>query len=327
MDRNIQIIEIKNLHKYFDKTHVLKGINLSLCDGEILGILGESGCGKSTLLGAIAGFFDIDLGEITINHNLVAKRGFFLPPKKREVGILFQDYALFPHLNVEQNILFGLSDLQELEQQSRLNEMLQILELEGLQKRYPHELSGGQAQRVALARSIAPRPKIILFDEPFSSLNHALSVKMRNLVKQVTKKYHLSAILVTHNREDAFFLSDRIALIQKGEILESGTPKELYENPKNLQVAQFLGAVNYIEDINSISNLSFRQWLIEKKGLFRPKDLQISSSDGGIVAQVIDNIFFGDWVEVVVEIDGHKISLQSNRIVDSNQQIYLNIIN
>ncbi len=317
-----KIVEIKNLYKSFDSVPVLQGINLDLFNGELLTILGESGCGKSTLLGCIAGFFGIDEGMISIDGQLASKKGFYTTPKQRNVGILFQDYALFPHFTVYQNIQFGLSHLSKKEQEKRIDELLLMLELQKLHNRYPHELSGGQAQRVALARSIAPRPKIILFDEPFSNLNHNLSIKMRKDIKKILKDNGLSAILVTHNRDDAFYLSDRIMLIQKGIILDSGTPKELYENPSNLESAKFLGAVNYIHDFEDIKNTSFKNWLTSKKGIFRPKHLEICYNDG-IAAEVIENIFFGDWVEVIVQTEGRTFSLQSHLPLSVGDRIYL----
>lgn len=312
-------LSIKNICKSFGKITALKDINLEVKEGEIVAILGESGCGKSTLLSAIAGFFGIDCGEIWLYDKKVADSHTFAPPKERNVGIVFQDYALFPHFSVKENILFGIAHLSKIEQQQRYDELITMLGLESLDNRYPHEISGGQQQRVALARSLAPRPKMILFDEPFSNLNHAMSVRMRSDIKQILRKYGLSAILVTHEREDAFYLADKIALIERGRIIDIGTPKSLYEMPKNAKSAEFLGAVNIIESsaIANVKNAMFRKWLESKNGMIRPKELQIvdlQSADSQdlrtIQAEVVENIFYGDYYEIIVRIESLNFSLQ-----------------
>lgn len=305
----MKALEIKNISKNFGKVSVLKNISFDVNDGEIIAVLGESGCGKSTLLSTIAGFFGINDGEIWIYGKKVASNSFFTPPKERPVGILFQDYALFPHFTVKQNILFGIENLGKATQESRLNSLIETLGLQNLINRYPHELSGGQQQRVALARSLAPHPKIILFDEPFSNLNHTMSVQMRYDIKQLLAKHNLSAILVTHHKEDAFYLADRIVLIDKGEIIDIGTPQDVYNNPKTIRSAEFLGAVNVIakEDIANVQNVAFRKYLEAKNGLVRPKELY--PSENGILAEVLDNHFYGDWFEVIVTIESLRFSL------------------
>ncbi|MGX3011777.1 ABC transporter ATP-binding protein [Helicobacter sp. 23-1044] len=281
----MKILTIKNLSKSFGKTPVLQDISFEVGSGEIVAILGESGCGKSTLLSAIAGFFGIDGGEIWLCGEKVADSANFAPPKERNVGILFQDYALFPHFSVKENILFGIAHLQKAEQKQRYDELVAMLGLETLGTRYPHEISGGQQQRVALARSLAPRPKMILFDEPFSNLNHTMSTRMRSDIKAILRTHGLSAIFVTHDREDAFALADKIILMEGGKIIDKGTPKELYENPKSAQSAEFLGVINVIEKsaIENVKNANFRKFLEAKNGLIRPKELRIvgDSANGG----------------------------------------------
>lgn len=308
-----KILEMKKVCKSFDDVAALYDINFELSDGEILAILGESGCGKSTMLGTIAGFFGIDSGEIYLYGHKVASQTGFVPPKKRNVGILFQDYALFPHFTVRENILFGISHLPSRERRKRYDEMIETLDLPNLCERYPHELSGGQQQRVALARSLAPRPSLILFDEPFSNLNHALSLRMRRDIKNILKEHHLSAILVTHDRDDAFYLANRIVLMEKGNILDVGTPKILYNHPKNMQSAQFLGNVNLFTDteINAIKDTRLREWLLSKKGIVRPKELHVVKNDGidCIQAEVIENTFFGDWYEIIIKFEDLSFSI------------------
>ncbi|EAJ0334377.1 ABC transporter ATP-binding protein [Campylobacter lari] len=320
----MEILKIDNLYKSFGKTEVLKGISLSLREGEIVSILGESGCGKSSLLGCIAGFFEINDGSIYIGDKLVASKNVYLAPQERDVGVLFQDYALFPHLNVEENICFGISFLSKNEQKQRLDEVLEILNLNTLLKRYPNELSGGQAQRVALARTIVARPKIILFDEPFSNLNHTLSVKMRKEIKNILKEHKLSAIFVTHDKDDAFYLSDNIALIKDGKILDYGSAKELFYKPKNIDSACFLGEAFFI-DPNTILDENFKAYLQSKNGILRPNDIQISTSQTTLKASVLECVFYGDFYELSVSLEGHIFSIYHHKELGKNDEIYLKL--
>ncbi|MGV2377198.1 UNVERIFIED_CONTAM: ABC transporter ATP-binding protein [Campylobacter lari] len=320
----MEILKIDNLYKSFGKTEVLKGISLSLKEGEIVSILGESGCGKSSLLGCIAGFFEINDGSIYIGDKLVASKNVYLAPQERDVGVLFQDYALFPHLNVEENICFGISSLSKNEQIQRLDEVLEILNLNTLLKRYPNELSGGQAQRVALARTIVARPKIILFDEPFSNLNHTLSVKMRKEIKNILKEHKLSAIFVTHDKDDAFYLSDNIALIKDGKILDYGSAKELFYKPKNIDSACFLGEAFFI-DSNTILDENFKAYLQSKNGILRPNDIQISTSQTPLKASVLECVFYGDFYELSVSLEGHIFSIYHHKELGKNDEIYLKL--
>ncbi|MCR6571127.1 ABC transporter ATP-binding protein [Campylobacter insulaenigrae] len=320
----MQVLRIENLYKSFFDVEVLKGISLSLSEGEILSILGESGCGKSSLLGCIAGFFEINDGKIYIEEKLVASKNLYLPPQNRDVGVLFQDYALFPHLNVKENICFGISNLSKIEQEQRLNELLEILNLNELLCRYPNELSGGQAQRVALARTIVARPKIILFDEPFSNLNHTLSVKMRKEIKNILKMHKLSAIFVTHDKEDAFYLSDHIALIHEGKILDYNDAYNLYYFPKNIVSAKFLGEAFKLE-IDKISNLAFKEYLHQKNGILRPNDLKISKIPTPLEAFVLECDFYGDFYELTLNLDGNIFSIYHNKALNKGEKIYLEL--
>ncbi|MCV3443296.1 ABC transporter ATP-binding protein [Campylobacter sp. IFREMER_LSEM_CL1097] len=320
----MEILKIDNLYKSFGKTEVLKGISLSLKEGEIVSILGESGCGKSSLLGCIAGFFEINDGSIYIGDKLVASKSMYLAPQERDVGVLFQDYALFPHLNVEENICFGISSLGKNEQKQRLDEVLEILSLNTLLKRYPNELSGGQAQRVALARTIVARPKIILFDEPFSNLNHTLSVKMRKEIKNILKEHKLSAIFVTHDKDDAFYLSDNIALIKDGKILDYGSAKELFCKPKNIDSACFLGEAFFI-DPNTILDENFKAYLQSKNGILRPSDIQISITQTPLKASVLECVFYGDFYELGVSLEGHIFSIYHHKELGKNDEVYLKL--
>ncbi|TXE83794.1 ABC transporter ATP-binding protein [Campylobacter peloridis] len=320
----MQVLKIKNLHKSFSNVEVLKGISFDLKEGEILSILGESGCGKSSLLGCIAGFFEINDGEIYIDEKLVASKNLYLTPQQRDVGVLFQDYALFPHLNVKENICFGISHLNKNEQNQRLKELLDILNLNELLCRYPNELSGGQAQRVALARTIITRPKLVLFDEPFSNLNHTLSVKMRKEIKNILKDHKLSAIFVTHDKEDAFYLSDNIALIKDGKILDYGSAKELFYKPKSIDSACFLGEAFFIEP-SVVTDIKFKEYLQNKNGILRPSDIQISKNQTPLKASVLECVFYGDFYELSVSLYGHTFSIYHRKELSKNDEIYLEL--
>jgi iron(III) transport system ATP-binding protein len=218
-----------------------RNVSMTLEEGQIGCLLGPSGCGKTTLLRAIAGFQPVTSGEIRLHGNLIARGSYNLPPEKRKVGMVFQDFALFPHLNVRRNIGFGLADLDRGDRRQREDEMLQLVDLAGYADSWPHELSGGQQQRVALARALAPEPDILLLDEPFSSLDSELREQLAGEVRDLLKRNNVTAILVTHDQHEAFAMADRVTLLQSGEVAQSDTPYNLYHNPANEFVARFIG--------------------------------------------------------------------------------------
>lgn len=208
-------------------TRAVSCISFTVEKGEVISILGRSGSGKSTILRLIAGLEMPDAGSFTLNGRKIMDARTFIQPEKRGIGMVFQDYALFPHMSVEENILFGLSKMSRKEKQKRVNEVLELVELEGFEKRYPHQLSGGQQQRVALARAIAPEPELILLDEPFSNLDTDLQVKIREDLRRILKKANTTAVFVTHNINDAHALADRIVKIKDGKIDIIGRPCDL----------------------------------------------------------------------------------------------------
>lgn len=235
------LLELKGItHSYVD-VPVIKNLSLDLRQGQIACLLGPSGCGKTTVLRAIAGFEDIRDGEIRFNGRVVSRRTWTLAPEKRGIGMVFQDYALFSHLDVAHNILFGLRGLRRQEQAQRLAELLDAMALTEISKRYPHELSGGQQQRVALARALAPRPALLLLDEPFSSLDVELRERLSHEVRNVLKQYRVTAVMVTHNQFEAFALADEVGVMLNGEIQQWDTPYNLYHKPANRFVADFIG--------------------------------------------------------------------------------------
>ncbi len=228
---------------------VLHNIDLNIEPGEILSLLGPSGCGKSTLLRAIAGLQPLSSGTIEIGGVTVDGPGVHFPPHRRRVGMVFQDGALFPHLSVSQNIEFGLRGVNDAA--DRVQELLRIVELEGFADRRPDTLSGGQRQRVALARALAPRPSVLLLDEPFSALDPGMRVQLRRDVRRILSQVGITAIVVTHDQDEAFVLGDRVAVMRDGRVRQIGPSTELYDRPDDRWVAEFVGEANLIKGVIS----------------------------------------------------------------------------
>jgi iron(III) transport system ATP-binding protein len=237
------MICIDGVSKRFGATVAVDEAVLTVERGECLALLGPSGCGKTTLLRLIAGFEEPDAGRIGVAGETVAGAGVFVPPDRRHVGMVFQDYALFPHLTVAGNVGFGL---QRNARRRRVDEVLELVGMAGLGDRYPHELSGGQQQRVALARAIAPEPTIILLDEPWSNIDPLLRGSMRDELAEILRAVGATVLLVTHEREEAFSVADRIALMQGGRIVQAGQPEQVYYRPATRWAAEFVGAANFV---------------------------------------------------------------------------------
>ncbi|HYE96337.1 MAG TPA: ABC transporter ATP-binding protein [Rubricoccaceae bacterium] len=225
---------------------VVNGLSFDVREGELFALLGPSGGGKTTVLRLIAGLERADSGTITLAGRRLTDEGLHVPPERRGVGLVFQDYALFPHLTVAQNVAFGLRAWKRAEREARVAEVLKLVGLQGLERRLPHALSGGQQQRVALARALAPRPRLLLLDEPFSNLDALFRQEMRQQVRDLLKKEGTTALLVTHDQEEALLFADRVAVMQAGRIEQVGTPEEIYATPRTLFVAQFLGQTNLV---------------------------------------------------------------------------------
>ena len=239
-------LKLDGLAKRFADITAVGGVSIELATGEHLALIGPSGCGKSTILLMVAGLMAPDGGEILIGQRRVAGNGSWVEPDKRRVGMVFQDYALFPHLTVSNNIAFGLDRLGRSERQQRVAEVLSLVGLEALSGRYPHELSSGQQQRVALARSLAPDPAVVLLDEPFSNLDRTLRESLRVETKEVLRRAGATAILVTHDHSEALGFGDRIAVMRAGHILQIGSPEELFDFPEDEFVATFLGSADFL---------------------------------------------------------------------------------
>jgi iron(III) transport system ATP-binding protein len=295
-------IDVKQVCKRYNQTIAVKSCDLQVGAAEILALLGPSGSGKTTLLRLIAGFEKPDEGRILISDRIVVDvaNSVWVAAEDRGVGMVFQDYALFPHLTVAQNIRFGLRRTNKKERQMRVEELLRLTELVGYTDRYPHELSGGQQQRVALARALAPRPRVVLLDEPFNGLDPDLRPQMRREVAQILHHLGTAAILVTHDQEEALGMADRVGVIRDGALQQVGSPEDIYYSPTTAFVANFVGHADFIPGI--VAGTEIRTEI----GVFaRPPHLSagpvkvmirheaVNTKPGGILATVEEREFLG----------------------------------
>ncbi len=294
-------VRCKNLTKKFGRNFAVKGVNIELREGVILALVGPSGCGKTTLLRLIAGFESPDEGEIYIGGEPMVDNKF-VPPEKREVGIVFQNYALFPHLKVHENIAYGLSTKKD-KRDKRVREMLSLIGLDEYGSKMPHELSGGEQQRVALARALAPDPQMLLLDEPFSNLDADLRGRIRSDVRAILKKTDASVIFVTHDQEEALFMGDRVGVMDQGKIMQIDSPEDIFHHPKNPFVADFIGIADFIggrikdeKTVDTeIGRLSYHRTFPSKLSvnvMIRPDFLDIVPTEDG-VGEIVDRIFQG----------------------------------
>lgn len=293
---------------------VVKDINLSLSKGQIGCLVGPSGCGKTTLLRAIAGFEPVASGKISLSQGVVSAPGVQCPPEQRQLGMVFQDFALFPHLTVAQNIGFGLRHLSRSASQARIRELLQLVGLPDLAGRYIHQLSGGQQQRIALARAIAPKPEVLLLDEPFSSLDAELRESLARDIRQILKHEQMTAVMVTHDQFEAFTMADLIGVMEHGRMQQWATPYELYHKPVNRFVADFIGRgvllagqmldAQQVKTSFGIFRQSYQPGL--QQGdlvdvLIRPDDI-VHDDDSGVTAKVLEKSFRGSHILYSLEL-------------------------
>ncbi|HEY8416555.1 MAG TPA: ABC transporter ATP-binding protein [Limnochordales bacterium] len=317
-------VELRDVRKAFGPVAAVDGVDLSVQPGEIMGLLGPSGCGKTTALRLIAGFEVPDGGHIKVGGRLVAGAGAWVPPERRQVGMVFQDYALFPHLTVAGNAGFGLRGGRDARR--RVREVLELVGLADCADRYPHQLSGGQQQRLALARALAPRPAVLLLDEPFSNLDANLRCQMRHEVRAILKQEGVTAIFVTHDQRDAFAICDRIAVMRSGRLEQVGTPQELYALPATEFVARFIGASNVLPGrlvegdgrcvATALGLLPCHPACREPSGqvavCVRPEWFQLDPAGplSGVVRRVL---YEGDAVELVVAVTGQGLEADPAR--------------
>jgi iron(III) transport system ATP-binding protein len=292
------VIHCQDLTKSYGEVPAVAGVNLSVQKGRFLALLGPSGCGKTTTLRLLAGFEEPDHGRIEIAGRPVSTPGHHLPPEQRNVGMVFQEYALFPHMSVADNVAYGLP--KGANRADRVHETLSLVGLSDLKARMPHELSGGEQQRVALARALAPKPALILLDEPFSNLDAGLRVRVRAEVRQILRQAQATAIFVTHDQEEALTLADEVAVMIEGGLVQTDTPQKLYRRPANRRVATFLGEANFIPgqagqgrvscELGQLQTECIHQGRVEV--MLRPEDLILNSSESG-PAEVVSREYFG----------------------------------
>ena len=328
------IVELKDVFVSFGGEKVLDGLNLSIEDKEFITLLGPSGCGKTTTLRIIAGFLDPDEGEIVFE----GKRFNGVPAYKRQVNTIFQRYALFPHLNVFENIAFGMRVQKAGEQEikERVSELLKLVNLEGFEKRSISTLSGGQQQRVAIARAIALRPKVLLLDEPLAALDLKLRKDMQKELRNIQQQLGITFIFVTHDQEEALTMSDRVVVMDKGRIQQVGTPLDIYNEPKNAFVADFIGESNIvdgkmIEDyLVSIAGHKFKcldAGFAENESVdvvIRPEDVDIVEPEKAEIYGVVTSVsFLGVYYEIIVDIHGFKWMIQTTDYAEEGKKVGL----
>jgi iron(III) transport system ATP-binding protein len=310
-DRAPAALRCVNLSKRFGSELVVKHVDLAAGPGEFVALLGRSGCGKTTTLRMIAGLEVPDGGAIAINGHCVVDDGVWVPPEQRRVGMVFQDAALFPHLSVGKNVGFGLARGDD--RRSLVAEALARVGLSGYEQRMPHELSGGQQQRVALARALAPMPEIILLDEPFSNLDAGLRVSVRSEVREILAQVKTTAILVTHDQEEALSLADRVAVMANGAIVQDATPEELYHRPASKAIGMFVGDAQFIPgegigrrvrcELGDLPAHGQAEGPVEV--MLRPEQLRLALESDAISANatVLSRLFFGHDQLMRIELD------------------------
>jgi len=328
MNHQIQhALECIDLSIFFGSVEAIRDLSFHVMQGEILALVGPSGCGKTTLLRLIAGFECPHSGDIRLQGKSVVSNGNFIPPEKRGIGMVFQDYALFPHLNIGANIAFGLNHLSKTQRRQRILEMLEMVGLPGFEQRFPYELSGGERQRVALARALAPRPVVLLMDEPFSNLDADRRAQMRIEVRQIVKQSAITCIFVTHDQEEAWFMGDRLAVLNRGALEQIGDPDQVFQQPTTRFVAEFMGETDFIQGIVTPTGIHteighLTQPVAQTPGsqvevALRADDVTFTIEQHGS-AQIIEKIYRG-------AINVYAIRLPSGQIVHSMQAHTFNI--
>lgn len=352
MNNNAVGVEIKNLTKTFpiygDKTRELWAVNnlsLSINPGEMVTLLGPSGCGKTSLLRMVAGFLTPTSGEIYIGEKEVSK----IPPNKRNVGMMFQSYALFPHMTVYENIAYGLrlKRFDKTEIEKRVADMLALMQISEYANRFPNEISGGQQQRAALARAVVTEPSVLLFDEPLSNLDAKLREYMRSELRKIQKRVGITSIYVTHDQSEAMAISDKVVIMRNGVIQQTGTAMDIYARPKNKFVASFIGKTNFakvdsvykiMEDKAQIVLFGKEMTVAAEPGckdakactcMIRPEDVK-TSEDGDFPAVVVSKAYFGQYVQYVLNICGQEIEQmdfsQGNAGLSEGEIIHVDLV-
>ena len=332
---NNTIISFENVNKFYEDTHVLKNINFVIEKGKFYTLLGPSGCGKTTILRIIAGFTDVSNGKVTLNGEDVTK----LPPNKRKVNTVFQDYALFPHMNVFENIAFGLRLKKTPENiiKEKVADALKMVQLSGYENREISQMSGGQQQRVAIARALVNEPEVLLLDEPLSALDLKLRTDMQYELRELQQRLGITFIFVTHDQEEALAMSDEIFVMSKGEVIQSGTPVDIYDEPINRFVADFIGESNIVDGIMK------EDYLVEFVGkefecadagmrpnekveiVIRPEDLALTTIEKGkLIVEVDTQLFRGVHYEIICyDENGNEWMIHSTRKAEVGSKVGL----
>jgi ABC-type Fe3+/spermidine/putrescine transport system ATPase subunit len=323
-------IKLENVSKSFDKIPVVSHLNMEIRKEEFISILGPSGCGKTTILKLIAGLEDVDAGSIGFYGEVVSNTKFTLAPDKRKIGMVFQDYALFPHLSVEENIAFGLRGGLK-KNRDKVFEMIELMQLQNKQKQMPYKLSGGEQQRVAVARALAPEPNVILLDESFGSLDAKLRLQIREMIYNIFRTKKVTAVLVTHDQSEAFSFSDKVFLMRDGKFLQNGPPREIYENPASNWVASFVGETNILSYegkgscFESIVEGDVKQKANEQI-IIRPEDIIMEKNElefNGVISRIQ---YLGDKEFIFVQMqDGcvMKVRMDKNHQFSKAQKVKL----
>jgi len=337
-------IELRNVTKTYlgTTTPAVNNLSLSIEEGSITTLLGPSGCGKSTTLRLIAGFERADAGSILLGGKVMSDTNKWIPPEKRGIGMVFQDYALFPHLNVFKNIGFGYKGNDK---SRRIKEIINLVNLDGFEKRFPNELSGGQQQRVALGRALANRPLVVLLDEPFSNLDADLRVQMRIEVQQIIREAGATAIFVSHDQKDALAISDKIVVINNGAVQQIGSPRVIYQFPNNEFVAKFVGQTNILKGIIGKDQISAITDIgqipcyhnhghapgTEVTISIRPDSFELDRS-GSIEGTVLSHTYTGESIDVKVSVEnsGNKTSILAHmhpeKIVQAGDKVRFRVL-
>lgn len=329
------MLVLSGVTRHFGDVAALQDVSLEIGAGQILCLVGHSGCGKSTLLRTIAGIETLDAGSIRIEGTLVAGDGVFVEPEHRRVGFMFQDYALFPHLSVWDNVGFGLSGLPRAQRARRIADIIERIGIGALADRCPHMLSGGEQQRVALARALAPQPRLLLMDEPFSNLDRGLRDKVRQETLSIVRDLGMTAVVVTHDPEEALAIGDMVALMQGGKLVEAGTGERIYDAPWTAYAASFFSPVNVIPARFSPEGLETPLGRFPSpdyrggapKVLVRPQSVSIV--EAGVEATVMDRLILGEIEEISLAIAGldHPLVMRgtSRHDVGPGDTVFLSI--
>lgn len=335
----MSFMEILQVHKNYGQKSVLKNVTVEIEKGQFTALLGPSGCGKTTLLNAIAGLVELDAGIISLDGEILSQRGFTKPPEKRNIGFVFQDFALWPHMTVFDNVAFGLrmKKMSKSVIADRIHEVLDIVHMKGYEKMYPHQLSGGQKQRIAIARALAPQPAVLLMDEPLSSLDAKLREEMKWELLNMLQTIGITTIYVTHDQAEAMTMADHLVLLNDGRLEQQGIPSQVYHSPNSVFSATFLGASNVLEGITAkklFSGIANDGHNEDSAVVIRPQHIRMMRKDerfiGGncILGKVNQRAFHGSMWQYKINLESTmpvtlEVWAQSSFFVGEEVKLYI----